>query len=87
MNEDQHHHFHAIFSLIERLAEPKYSKGAVEHGGNIWELSDEDLEIAELAEMIDFLVYRATRIKKKLDKLTPKQQAKLIDKIRSGILK
>lgn len=88
MNNEQHEHFHLIFNLLEqKFAEPKYEKGAVEHGGNIWDISDEDLEIAEFAEMIDLLVYRMTKIKRRLDNMSPQEQKSYIDKIRSGILR
>jgi hypothetical protein len=65
MSEEQHQHFHQLIFLLERFAEPKYEQGAIEHGGNIWDLSDEQLEAEELNEMIDLIVYRLTRILKK----------------------
>jgi hypothetical protein len=65
MSEEQHQHFHQLIFLLERFAEPKYEQGAIEHGGNIWDMSDEQLEAEELNEMIDLLVYRLTRIHKR----------------------
>jgi len=65
MSQAQHEHFHQLIFLLERFAEPKYEAGAIEHKGNIWELSDEQLEAEELNEMIDLIVYRLTRILKK----------------------
>lgn len=67
MNEEQHHHFHQLIHLLEQLGEPKYEKGAIEHGGNIWDLTDDQLEQAELEEMIDLMVYRLTRLLKRRD--------------------
>lgn len=65
MSNEQHNHFHQLIFLLERFAEPKYEKGAIEHGGNIWDLTDEQLEAAEFEEMIDLMVYRLTRILKR----------------------
>lgn len=68
MTPQQHEHVHHLVYLLQTLLEPKYEAGAKEHGGNIWELSDEQLEAEETNEMIDLLVYRLTRIlKKQLD--------------------
>lgn len=73
MNDDQHLHFHQLIFLLQQLAEPKYEKGAIEHGGNIWDLSDKALEAAELEEMIDLMVYRLTRILKRQIRLEEKE--------------
>lgn len=70
MSDDQHEHFHNLMFLLTQLAEPKYSKGAEEHGTNIWDMTDEELELAELEEIIDLAVYRLTRIlKRRAEKL------------------
>lgn len=65
MNQDQHEIFHQLMFLAEQVMEPKFEQGAIEHGGLITDLSDEELEAAELEEMIDLLVYRLTRILKR----------------------
>ena len=73
MNEEQHNHVHQLVYLLQTLLEPKYEQGAKEHGGNIWDMTDEQLEAEELNEMIDLLVYRLTRVlKKQLDSDTDK---------------
>lgn len=67
MTEEQHNHFHKLMFLLDRLAEPKYTAGALEHGTNIWDMTDAQLEQEELNEMIDLLTYRLTRLLKRLD--------------------
>jgi hypothetical protein len=67
MSSEQHEHVHQLVYLLQTLMEPKYEKGALEHGGNIWDLTDQELEAAELEEMIDLLVYRLTRLLKRRD--------------------
>lgn len=65
MDEEQHQHVHQLIYLLQTLLEPKYEAGAIEHGGNIWDMTDEQLEAEETNEMIDLLVYRLTRLLKK----------------------
>lgn len=65
MTEEQHNHVHQLVYLLQTLIEPKYEQGAKEHGGNLWDLTDEQLEAEELQEMIDLLTYRLTRVLKK----------------------
>lgn len=65
MTEEQHNHVHQLVYLLQTLIEPKYEQGAKEHGGNLWDMTDEQLEAEELQEMIDLLTYRLTRVLKK----------------------
>lgn len=65
MSEEQHEHIHQLIFLLGQFAEPKYEKGALEHGTNLWEYSDEELEAFEMEEIIDLVIYRLTRILKK----------------------
>lgn len=65
MRKKQHEHVHQLVYLLQTLLEPKYSQGAKEHGGNIWDMTDAQLEEEELNEMIDLITYRLTRILKK----------------------
>jgi len=58
-------HLHALIEEFHRKMEPKYLKGQKEHGGNLWELTDEELEFCELEEIVDLAVYRLTRLLKK----------------------
>ena len=62
---DQHELFHQLMFVLTQLAEPKFMKGAKEHGGYITDLTEEELEQAELEEMIDLLHYRLAKILKK----------------------
>lgn len=59
-------HLHLLVDEFHKLMEPKYIKGVKEHGGGIWDMSDEELELEETMEIIDLAVYRLTRILKKL---------------------
>lgn len=65
MTEEQHQHVHQLVYLLQTLLEPKYEIGAKQHGGNIWQMTDEELEHEELNEIIDLCVYRLTRILKR----------------------
>lgn len=65
MSEDQHQHFHELMFTLLQLAEVKYEKGAIEHNSNLWEYTDEELEAAELEELIDLITYRMARILKR----------------------
>ena len=65
MNEEHHQHFHQLMFALQQLAEVKYEKGQLDHGGNIWDKTDEELEAEELLEMIDLVIYRMTRIMKR----------------------
>lgn len=65
MSVAQEAHFELLVLLLKELAKPKYEKGAIEHNSNIWDYTDEELEFAELEEMIDLIVYRLTRILKR----------------------
>jgi hypothetical protein len=68
MDENQHEHFHNLMFLLQQIAEPKYEKGAIEHNSNLWDYTDEQLEAAELEEIIDLLTYRLARLlKRKVD--------------------
>lgn len=62
MNQEQHELFHKLFFILEQLAEPKYERGALEHGGLITDLTEEQLEAAELEEIIDLVHYRLAKI-------------------------
>jgi hypothetical protein len=65
MKPDQHEHFHQLIFLLQQLAEPKYENGAIEHNSNLWDYTDEQLEAAELEEIIDLVTYRLARILKR----------------------
>lgn len=65
MSEDQEKHFQALMALVEPLARPKYTSGAVEHRGVLGDLTDEELFMAETEEIIDLLHYRLSRLLKR----------------------
>jgi hypothetical protein len=58
-------HFHALIEEFHKVSEPKYIKGAIEHGTKLWETSDEQLEEFETEEIIDLAIYRMTRLLKR----------------------
>lgn len=65
LSEAQINHLHKLVKEFRAIMEPKYTKGAIEHGGNIWEMSDAELELCETEEIIDLAVYRLTRLLKR----------------------
>lgn len=73
MREDQEEHLKHVKEEFKRLVEPKYRKGAAEHGTILHEL--DPLVIAEMAleEAIDQVVYlislRDSIVAKQLDKV------------------
>lgn len=56
--------------IFTQLAEPKFEKGVKEHKTKITDLSDEELEMHELEEIIDLVHYRVARMLKRLDSKT-----------------
>lgn len=58
-------HLHSLIDEFHKVMEPKYIKGAREHGTKLWEYSDEELEQFELEEIVDLAVYRLTRLLKR----------------------
>lgn len=65
MSDEQTKHFFQLMYAFAQMANEKYELGAKEHGTNIWDMSDEQLEIEETKEMIDLVIYRMTRILKR----------------------
>lgn len=63
MSEAQHKSFHELAWLFEKISEPKFMKGAKEHGGLITDLTEEQLEQAILEEIIDLVWYTMALIK------------------------
>ena len=43
----------------------KYAKGAIEHGGNIWDLSQDELDEEVMNEATDQVIYQSTKLRKK----------------------
>jgi len=58
-------HFHSLVEEFHKLGEPKYKKGAEQHGGKLWEHDDEWLFNQETEEILDLVIYRMTRILKR----------------------
>lgn len=65
MTAEQQLHAEYLADQFKQLMVEKYEKGANEHGGNIWEISNEDLLENALEEAIDQVVYLLT-LKNKL---------------------
>lgn len=65
LTDEQQEHLASILEYIGEVMAAKYTAGAIEHGGNIWDMTVDQLEHEELNEMIDLLVYRVTKILKK----------------------
>lgn len=65
LTQEQEAHLSEICFEVEDLIETKYTAGASEHGGNLWE--KEGLIDEAIAEAIDQVVYLLT-IKKQLER-------------------
>ena len=66
MTPEEHLLWHELFAILRSLAESKFEKGAIEHRGNglITDMSLEELEQAELEEIIDLVHYRLAKLYK-----------------------
>ena len=60
MTNEQEKHLVFIKEEFDRLVDPKYRKGQVEHGGDLWEKDLELLVDAALDEAVDQVVYLTT---------------------------
>jgi hypothetical protein len=61
MTPEQHRHVHKLMAKTSLLMEKKYTAGALEHGGNIWNLSPETLLDNAIDEAVDQVVYLLTQ--------------------------
>jgi hypothetical protein len=66
MTEAEHEYFHQLIYILMVSSEPKFAKGATEHRvkGDLWDMSDEDLETEIQNEILDLLVYYAEKIRR-----------------------
>lgn len=60
MSDDQEAHLKFLVYKFGRLVDPKYRKGAAEHGGNLFEVNKEQLLDYAIEEAIDQVVYLLT---------------------------
>jgi hypothetical protein len=60
MTEEQRLHAEHIGERFKQRLIKKYERGALEHGGNIWQLDKEDLIRMATEEIIDLAVYIGT---------------------------
>ena len=60
MTKEQEEHLIYIKHKFHSLVDPKYRKGAEEHGGNIWDLTPTQLIDNSIEEAIDQVVYLLT---------------------------
>jgi len=71
MSEEQQQHLQGLLYEFGKLASNKYTQGALEHGGNLWDMSNDDLLNNAIDEAIDQVVYLLT-LKQQLAKNTSK---------------
>jgi hypothetical protein len=64
LTPDQDEFYGKLLTYLTTLTRPKFEAGAAEHKGNIWDLTEEQLEQAELEEIIDLMHYRLTKMMK-----------------------
>ena len=60
MSKDQEDHLQSIKDSMVQLINEKYRKGAVEHGGNLWDMSGLQLLQEAMNETADQTVYLLT---------------------------
>lgn len=60
MTPKQEDHLDSIINDFVDRVSPKYEKGAIEHGGNLWQLSKSELLDCAIDEAIDQVVYLLT---------------------------
>lgn len=60
MSKAQHEHVHKLMFTMAMMMEKKYTAGQKEHGGNLWEMSEEELLNNALDEVVDLGVYLLT---------------------------
>ena len=68
MTQDQQEHAQALARQFEARMLYKYTKGAAEHGGNLWEMNLKNLLENALDEAIDQVVYILTALEKVNDR-------------------
>lgn len=66
LTADQTLHLEQITLAFKLLTEPKYTKGAQEHGNNIWDMTPIQLIDCAIEEAIDQFTYLYT-LRQKLD--------------------
>lgn len=67
MTDEEHDYFHKLIYEVQIAAEPKFTKGAAEHRskGNLWDMSDEDLDKAVQEELTDLMIYNAEKLRRR----------------------
>lgn len=60
MSEEQERDLQEIQGLFHSLVDEKYRAGAKEHGGNIWDMTIDDLAHEAMNEAIDQFTYLKT---------------------------
>lgn len=68
MTPDEHTYFHKLMFVLANASEPKFARGAAEHRGegNLWDMSDEDLDKAIQEELTDLMIYNAEKLRRGL---------------------
>lgn len=66
LTNKEHEYFHQLMFVLTNAIEPKFVRGATEHRGkgDLWDMSDEDLDTAIREEMLDLVVYYTERIRR-----------------------
>lgn len=65
LTDDQLSDITGTLKFFCQRAFEKYAKGAIEHGGNIWQLSEDELDEEVMNEATDQVIYQATKLRKK----------------------
>ena len=66
MTEKEHEYFHKLIWVLQNASEPKFTRGAVEHRGkgDLWDMSDDDLDKAIQEELMDLMIYNAEKLRR-----------------------
>lgn len=62
MSNEQEQHIGQIMLFMAQQSGEKYRKGTIEHAGNLWDLTDDELLENALEEVIDLQNYLVTLI-------------------------
>lgn len=67
LTDEEHKYFHQLMFILTGETEPKFTSGAVEHRskGDLWNMSDEELDKNFNEELLDMMVFFAEKLRRK----------------------
>lgn len=69
MLKKEHTYFHRIIFVLQRIAEPKFTRGCVEHRSKkmLWEFTDAELDAAIDEELTDLMMYQGEKWRRQME--------------------